>query len=225
MKVTGDATINTVSIGLGNSSISTNTRVGVTTLNAITTGGFNTAIGFDSQRFTTTGGSNTSLGYYASRQNQGGASNTAIGRSSLQDNQSGNQNTAIGNNAAFSNTTASFNSVIGSEALYNNTTGASNVAFGYRAGRYLTGGATFNTISNSSIFIGAETKANADNETNQIVIGHQAIGAGSNSVTLGNTSITKTILRGTLNAANLPTSPVGLSTGDIWNNLGILTIV
>jgi hypothetical protein len=30
---------------------------------------------------------------------------------------------------------------------------------------------------------------------------------------------------GVLNAANLPTSPVGLVTGDIWNNLGILTIV
>jgi len=35
----------------------------------------------------------------------------------------------------------------------------------------------------------------------------------------------KTILRGTINAAGLPTSPVGLSSGDIWNNLGILTIV
>jgi hypothetical protein len=225
MKVTGDVTINTVSIGLGNSSISTNTRVGVTTLNAITTGGFNTAIGFDSQRFTTTGGSNTSLGYYAARQNQGGGSNTAIGRSALQDNQSGNQNTALGNNAAFSNTSASFNSVIGSEALYNNTTGASNIAFGYRAGRYLSGGATFNTISNSSIFIGAETKANADNETNQIVIGHQAIGGGSNSVTIGNTSITKTILRGTINAANLPTSSTGLATGDLWNDAGTIKIV
>jgi hypothetical protein len=30
---------------------------------------------------------------------------------------------------------------------------------------------------------------------------------------------------GVLNAANLPTSPTGLVTGDIWNNLGILTIV
>lgn len=30
---------------------------------------------------------------------------------------------------------------------------------------------------------------------------------------------------GVLNAPNLPTSPAGLVTGDIWNNLGILTIV
>jgi hypothetical protein len=30
---------------------------------------------------------------------------------------------------------------------------------------------------------------------------------------------------GVLNARNLPTSPAGLVTGDIWNNLGILTIV
>lgn len=195
---TSDIAVNGISIGKGSGSISTNTRVGVTTLNAITTGGFNTAIGFDSQRFTTTGGSNTSVGYYALRQNAGGASNTAFGRSSLQENQSGNQNTAIGNNAAFSNTIASFNSVFGSEALYNNTTGASNVAIGYRAGRYLSNGTSFNTISNSSIFIGAETKANADNETNQIVIGHQAIGAGSNTTTIGNLSTTSTWLGGNL---------------------------
>jgi hypothetical protein len=81
------------------------------------------------------------------------------------------------------------------------------------------------TIVNNSIFIGAFANALADSQTNQIVIGYNAIGAGSNTATLGNTSITKTILRGTINAANLPTSPVGLSTGDIWNNLGILTIV
>jgi hypothetical protein len=30
---------------------------------------------------------------------------------------------------------------------------------------------------------------------------------------------------GVLNAAGLPTSPVGLVSGDIWNNLGILSIV
>ena len=40
------------------------------------------------------------------------------------------------------------------------------------------------------------SKASANGNTNEIVIGHTATGNGSNSVTLGNSSITKTILRG-----------------------------
>ena len=36
----------------------------------------------------------------------------------------------------------------------------------------------------------------ADNDQNEIVIGYNAIGVGSNSVVLGNDSITKTILKG-----------------------------
>ena len=44
--------------------------------------------------------------------------------------------------------------------------------------------------------LGYRTSPLADNQTNQIVIGYDATGAGSNTATLGNTSITKTILRG-----------------------------
>ena len=137
----------------------------------------------------------------------------------------GANNTANGVSALFSNTTGSSNTANGFFALFNNTTGGFNTANGVSAGRFIADGTTDNTIANNSIFLGAFTKALANNQTNQIVIGNDAIGAGSNTVTLGNTSIIKTILRGTLNAANLPTSPAGLVTGDIWNNLGILTIV
>ena len=49
--------------------------------------------------------------------------------------------------------------------------------------------------SNSSLYLGYGTRALADGDTNEIVIGSSAIGNGSNSVTLGNTSITKTILQ------------------------------
>jgi hypothetical protein len=75
------------------------------------------------------------------------------------------------------------------------------------------------------VYLGYDTRASASGNTNEIVIGSTARGAGSNTATIGNTSITKTILRGTINAANLPTSATGLSAGDIWNDGGTLKIV
>lgn len=136
----------------------------------------------------------------------------------------GNGDAFIGLDAGRVNTGAN-NSFFGQYAGFNNTTGANNSFFGVDAARYISNGSTSNSISNNSVFLGMNTKALANNQTNQIVIGYDAIGAGSNTATIGNTSIVKTILRGTLNAANLPMSPTGLVTGDIWNNLGILTIV
>jgi hypothetical protein len=116
-------------------------------------------------------------------------------------------------------------SAFGSGALISTTNALRTSAFGVDAGRYIADGTTANAISTDSVFFGASTRALADNQTNQIVIGYNAIGNGSNTVTLGNTSIIKTILRGTLNAANLPTSATGLVTGDIWNDAGTLKIV
>jgi len=46
------------------------------------------------------------------------------------------------------------------------------------------------------MFLGYDTRPLNNGETNQIVIGYTAVGSGSNTVTLGNTSITKTQLRG-----------------------------
>jgi hypothetical protein len=53
-----------------------------------------------------------------------------------------------------------------------------------------------NETSNESIYLGLETSASASGNTNEIVIGNWAQGNGSNSVTLGNSSITKSVLRG-----------------------------
>jgi hypothetical protein len=154
-----------------------------------------------------------------------GTNNTAHGINALRSNTTGGNNTANGVQSLLDNTTGNNNTANGIFALRSNTTGGNNTANGASAGRYIADGITANTITNNSVYLGVGTRAQDNNQTNQIVIGHNAIGNGSNTVTLGNTSIVKTILRGTLNAANLPTSPVGLVTGDIWNNLGILTIV
>ena len=88
-------------------------------------------------------------------------------------------NNAFGYNALSLNTTGTHNSVFGGSALYSNITGSQNIAFGNTAGSSTMDGSS-NTASNNSIYIGFDTRANADNETNQIVIGHSAIGNGSN---------------------------------------------
>jgi hypothetical protein len=154
-----------------------------------------------------------------------GANNTANGVQALRSNTTGGGNTANGAQSLLDNITGANNTANGFLALRSNTTGGGNTANGASAGRYIADGITANTITNNSVFLGAGTRALADNQTNQIVIGYNAIGAGSNTVTLGNTSIIKTILRGTLNAANLPTSATGLVAGDIWNDAGTLKIV
>ncbi|MBU4473474.1 MAG: hypothetical protein KJ842_04895, partial [Candidatus Omnitrophica bacterium] len=82
-------------------------------------------------------------------------------------------------------------------ALHSNTTGYYNTASGMEAGRYISGGAA-NTTSNNSLYLGYDTKALASGDTNEIVIGASAVGVGSNSAVLGNNSITKTILKGSV---------------------------
>ena len=135
----------------------------------------------------------------------------------------GSNNVGYGANALSQCSIGSDNVAIGSSAVAGSGSGSNNVGVGTNAGRDST--TTFNVTVNNSVFIGYETKALASSQTNQIVIGYQAIGAGSNTATIGNTSIIKTILRGTVNMANLPTSSGGLVAGDLWNNSGIVNII
>jgi hypothetical protein len=74
--------------------------------------------------------------------------------------------------------------------------GGNNVSIGRESARYIADGTTTLNNSSASIFIGPYTKALANSQTNQIVIGYDAIGLGSNSVVLGNSGITLTALRG-----------------------------
>ena len=87
---------------------------------------------------------------------------------------------------------------LGASAMQLNSTGASNTAVGVTAGAYAFNGGTSinNTTSSFSLFLGRDTKPDNIGQTNQIVIGYLANGIGSNSVVLGNDSITKTALKG-----------------------------
>jgi hypothetical protein len=161
----------------------------------VSTGSGNTAIGFQSLFSNTSSGSNTAIGNN-SLLNSTGASNTALGFQSLYTNSSGGGNVAIGANSLLSNTTGNNNVSNGFGSLNFNTTGSNNVADGFYAGRFIADGTTANTITNNSIYLGNNTKALANNQTNQIVIGDSATGLGSNTAVLGNDSITLTGLKG-----------------------------
>jgi|GEM_PF-6541038 len=148
---------------------------------------------------------NTAIGSGALLNNSTGVNNHASGKDSLRNNTTGNNNTANGVNALLNNSTGVSNHASGVNSLFNNTTGNNNTANGVSAGRFIGDGSNA-TIVNNSVFFGFETKPLGNSETNQIVIGHTAIGAGSNTVTLGNTAITNTILRGAVSFAQFTTA-------------------
>lgn len=193
-----DALINGLTVGRGQNSLTYNTAVGELALSSITTGDFNSAFGSLSQRDTDTGTLNSSFGFASLLTNVDGLGNTAFGVNTLRDNSgAGNYNTAIGLNASLFQTAATGNTTIGNEALLNNRTGSYNVAVGYRAGRWYSG--LNNLISvNNSILIGFHTKTLGDTQTNQIVIGYDATGLGSNTTIIGNSSTITTAVRGNL---------------------------
>jgi hypothetical protein len=202
-----------------------NVANGYQTLYSITTGFSNTANGFKALYSSTTGNSNVANGSQALYSSTTGNSNTANGSQALYSNTTGNNNvangtialtsntigvgnTANGVQALFSNTTGNNNVANGYQALYSNTTGGSNTANGVSAGRYIANGSTSLSIANQSTFLGANTKALVDNSINETVIGYNAIGAGSNTVTIGNSAVTKNIFNGNIQGTSVRTTAV-----------------
>jgi len=148
--------------------------------------------------------------------------NTGIGKLSLNNNTTGSNNSAVGMFSLRYNTTGSNNSAVGLNSLLSNTSGAYNSALGLNSGRYITDGTTANETSNTSVYLGADTKALADGDSNEIVIGYNAIGLGSNTAVIGNSSITTTALRGNVGIGTTTPSYSLHTTGDIRLNERIL---
>jgi len=154
---------------------------------------YNTAVGYGALSSNTTGNYNTANGYRSLYYNTTGFQNTANGMHSLNYNTTGHYNTANGMYSLFYNTTGNYNTANGYASLYSNTTGANNTALGFYSARYIADGATGRTTGNNGLYLGYDSKASADGTDNEIVIGYNAIGKGSNTATYGNTSMTKHI--------------------------------
>jgi hypothetical protein len=162
-----------------------NTKIGYQAgLNIVASAQFNTFVGY--QAGLSSAVSSTNAADF----------NTAVGYQAMSSNTTGALNTATGYGALAPNTTGFENVAYGAYALTKMTTGSRNIALGSYAGRYIADNATGNTNGTNSIFLGHGARPFADGDTNEIVIGFDFNGNGSNSVTLGNDSITKTILKG-----------------------------
>jgi hypothetical protein len=165
-------------LAYGSGASSTNTAIGITSLNANTTGINNIAVGDRALSSNTTGQNNSGIGSLALTTNTSGSSNVANGYGTLQFNTTGANNVAMGH-----------------LALRNNATGTNNVVLGYASGT-ADANNTGNTTMSTSVLIGASTRPLANGQNNQIVIGDSAIGIGSNTVVLGNNFINTTALKG-----------------------------
>jgi hypothetical protein len=147
----------------------------------------------------------TAIGMNALRVNTG-ISNTAFGTDTLYSNTIGYDDIAVGRYALRYNTIGYENVVLGVLAFSANISGYKNTVIGHEAGWHLADGSSVNETSNTSIFMGYDSRAYIAGGSNEIVIGASAIGAGSNSVVLGNDSITLTKLKGNVGIGTSPNS-------------------
>jgi len=222
--------LSNVAVGADAAKLSTsnrNTIIGNKAMQEANSGDDNTFVGYQCGKGGT-GTSNVGMGAQALLVNTSGGGNTGLGTQALGSNIGNSHSTAVGFQASFNGIGAQ-NSTLGSQVLWANTTGANNVAMGYNAGRFITGGSTTATVVNNSILIGFGVKVAANTQTNQIVIGYDATGLGSNTTVLGNASTTTTGLYGNIRLvsgmATAPASATAAGTvGDIRVTSGFIYV-
>jgi len=173
-----------------------NTGAGGSSLFSNTTGSNNTATGYNALPANTTGSNNTATGYNALYSNTTAFSNNAYGTNTLYLNTTGYSNNAFGFQSLYTNTIGSANTGYGQSTLYLNTTGSNNTAIGYSA-------LVNNTTGSNNTAIGYNADVASNNLTNATAIGNGASVTVSNTIQLGNTSVTDVKTSGTLTAGGL----------------------
>lgn len=220
---------------------------------ANTTGQKNIAIGAGAFLSNQTGSDNIAIGYHSNWQSTAVGQNVSIGSNSMDANTTGVENVVIGHAAVLRATSSKYMAIVGKDAFNFMTAGDYNTGFGYSAGYTNTTGARntyigaasgYTSTGSGNVFLGyfsgfLETGGDTffvDNQNR----GTEAAGR-TDSLIYGLFNATRTSQRlafnakvgingpatstSVLNVTGLPTSAVGLATGDVWNNLGILTIV
>lgn len=174
----------------------------------------NIAIGYQSARDCQNGINNVSIGSNALDNNIDGSVNVAVGNLALSTSSVSNQNTAIGSSSLQNTTTGFRNTAIGYLALEKNTSGVANVAIGHAAGAYRgdldilfpndLDNEEPNIVSNRTtgtggIYIGQWSRASNNGNENEIVIGTNALGLGSNTAVIGASSQVSATIYGIMN--------------------------
>ena len=172
-----------------------NTAIGFEALYTSTSTSYQTATGY-AALYHSTGLDNEGDGFEALYTNSTGAQNTANGYAALSLLTTGTYNTAEGFDALTAETTAGSNTAIGGDALMYDVTGTGNTAVGLSAGRFSSNGVLTNTDPTNSVDIGYAAYPLTATDTNEIVIGANAIGLGSNTAVIGSSTITTTELMG-----------------------------
>jgi len=150
---------------------------------------YNMAIGNGALYSNTTGATNVAIGIEALYLNTTGEQNFALGFHSMYNNTYGQQNLGIGSFALVANTEGNYNLSIGNVSSYYNLTGIGNVAIGYDSGSFNKDWGTL-TTNNYCVYIGYDSKGSANGNTNEIAIGFNVDGAGSNTATIGSPDVT-----------------------------------
>jgi hypothetical protein len=172
-----DITVNSVRIGRGAGNNDQNVAIGADAL-ASGTGTRNTAIGYGAMRSYsgTSFDNNSSLGYFNMPSLTTGSGNTSVGAETMLNLTNGSQNTSIGNQSLI------------------NTTGNNNVGVGKSAGQTITTGSQ-NTI------LGTDADVSTNSLSNATAIGYGATVTATNTIQLGNNSITNVNTSGTVTSA------------------------
>ncbi|MBI3781858.1 MAG: DNRLRE domain-containing protein [Deltaproteobacteria bacterium] len=197
----GESALQSIGSGIGSS----NTATGYHALTSTINGFFNTATGARALASNIYGTSNTATGADALGLNDGGDDNTAVGNAALGGNVVGSANTAIGRSALENNST-SYNTAVGFNALTSSTSGGENIAVGANATDALTTGSNNTAIGTGAfgnltagtgnIAVGWHGGLSATTNDNDIYIGSTGAAAENNTIRIGNTSHTKTFIRG-----------------------------
>jgi hypothetical protein len=178
-----------------------------------------TGIGTSAFQNATSISNSLAVGYYSSGNGAQYIGSVSIGNHTLKE--GGNLDTAVGLAALSTNVGGLFgdNTALGARSLYSGTSFYRTTAVGMDSGSY----ATSNTAvlldkATNCVFVGWRSRPLANDATNEIVIGADAIGKGTNSTVIGTTSTNAAYIYGnTLNLGN------GASAAAITAN-GALTV-
>jgi hypothetical protein len=182
---------------LGDSVNKINVAIGSNAGTAMADYGGNVFIGKDSAKLRTRGDNNVAIGTSAGGVDGDdfGDKNVFIGLDTGKNINSINadSNVMIGNSSGTASTVSISNILIGDRSGNTLTDSRDNVAIGTLAG---TGNGVTNTTTGNGVYIGYYARSNATNANNEIVIGSEATGHGTDTVTIGDSQITGNYFNG-----------------------------